>query len=181
MQIYTRTGDAGGTGLFAGGRVDKDDARVEAYGALDELNATLGLLAVEPLPSGTADRVRDVQRTLFTLGGALADPEGRYAPPASAWDPEPLERWIDEMDGELEPLSAFVLPGGTRAASIAHLARTVCRRAERRVVTLGRQVGLQEGVVPYVNRLSDLLFTLARFLNARSGVADVEWRGREEP
>ncbi len=173
MKIYTRTGDGGQTSLFSGGRVAKAHPRIEAYGTLDELNSLLGLLRVEPLPEDVSRFLLEVQETLFVLGGVLADPEGRFVPEAGAWDPAPLERWIDRMDAEMPELRAFILPGGSRSAALAHLARTVCRRAERRVLLLE---ALPDGVVPYLNRLSDALFVLARFVNHRLGIADPEWR-----
>ena len=181
MKIYTRTGDAGDTGLFGGGRVAKDDPRVEAYGDVDELNAVLGMArAVERMP-----RIDEVlvplQRDLFAIGALLATPdrekmaqhlekaridEGRVAE---------LERAIDDAESELEPLRAFIVPGGTPKAAALHVARTVCRRAERHVVTLQRSVELPGLVVIYLNRLSDLLFTLARLANKRAGAGEVTW------
>ena len=186
MKIYTRTGDDGETGLFAGGRVPKDDARVEAYGAVDELNSVLGL-AVAALPAVGAGEVpsklRLVQDDLFALGAALATPApedgGRandHLPPLPAARVAEMEAWMDEADRELEPLREFILPGGTEAAARLHLARTVCRRAERRVVSLSRMAHLDPVIVRYLNRLSDLLFTLARLANSRGGVGDVKWR-----
>lgn len=176
MKIYTRTGDAGETSLYSGGRVAKDHARVEAYGTVDELNAMLGLLLTEPLPAGVGDQLRAVQEALFAVGGALADPVGKLSHAPGAWSSAPLERWIDAMETELAPLQRFILPGGSRAAALAHLARTVCRRAERRVRgLLGGEFGVPEGLLPFLNRLSDALFVLARFVNARLGVADPEW------
>jgi len=181
VKIYTRTGDGGETGLVSGGRVAKDHPRVEAYGTVDELNAVVGVLLAEPLPGGTAARLGGVQETLFHLGGALADPDRRLGDNRSRWDVAPLERWIDEMEAGLEPLHAFILPGGTRAAALAHLARTVCRRAERRVLNVANTgETLPDGVVPYLNRLSDLFFVLARWLNHEAGVPDVLWNPGEE-
>jgi cob(I)alamin adenosyltransferase len=175
MKVYTRTGDGGETSLYSGGRVGKFDARIEAYGTVDELNSTLGLLLTESLPSEAAGRLREVQEALFAVGAALADPERKLEPDPEAWAPEPLEAWIDAMDDELAELRAFILPGGGRPAALAHVARTVCRRAERRVLAVG---GVTPGIVPFLNRLSDALFVLARFLNARAGIADPEWRPR---
>jgi len=172
VKISTRTGDGGETGLVSGPRVAKDHPRVEAYGTVDELSSVLGLLLAERLPEDAAGRLRAVQRNLFGVGAALADPEGRLC--ADGWDLPALERWIDAMEAELEPLKAFILPGGTRAASLAHLARTVCRRAERRVAALDRET-LPATLLPYLNRLSDTLFLLARWLNRRAGIADVIW------
>ena len=181
MRIYTRTGDAGDTGLFGGGRVGKDDPRVEAYGDVDELNAALGLArAVEMMPR-IDETLVPIQRDLFSLGALLATPdrdrmrqhlekaridEGRVAE---------LERAIDDGEAELEPLRAFIVPGGTPKAAALHVARTVCRRAERRVVTLSRDVEIPGIVVVYLNRLSDLLFVLARVANVRAGAGEVTW------
>lgn len=179
MKIYTRTGDSGETSLFSGGRVPKDHLRVEAYGTVDELNSLLGLLLCEPLPDSVEQRLRVVQESLFSIGGTLADPAGKFPHDPAAWDPAPIETWIDDMESELQPLDRFILPGGSRAAALAHVARTVCRRAERRVlaVTSGAP-GVPEGLLPYLNRLSDALFVLARFANARLGIADPEWTPR---
>lgn len=177
MKVYTRKGDAGETSLFSGGRVRKDDARVEAYGTVDELVSLLGLLRCEPLPDDVEGRVVAIQESLFSVGAALADPEGRMEHDPCAWNAERLERWIDVMDGEIEPLTAFILPGGSRAAAVSQVARTVCRRAERRVGELAGNAGaVPEGLLAYLNRLSDALFTLARFLNARNGILETEWR-----
>lgn len=181
MKIYTKTGDSGTTSLFSGGRVAKHHPRLEAYGTLDELNSVLGTLRCEPLPAGADSQLEGVQRALFSIGAALADPEGRCAPDGGlAWAVEPLETWIDAMDAELPPLRRFILPGGSRAAALAHQARTVCRRGERRVAELAAAgEAVPEKVVPYLNRLSDALFVLARYANARMGVADLEWHTGE--
>ena len=176
MKLYTRKGDAGETSLLSGGRVRKEDIRVDAYGTVDELVSLLGLLRCEPLSEEDEERLVAIQESLFSVGSALADPEGRMDHDHGAWDPVALERWIDAMDEELEPLSSFILPGGSRAAAISHVARTVCRRAERRTVALIGQKGeVPDGLVAYLNRLSDALFTFARFLNARSGMPETEW------
>lgn len=176
MKVYTRNGDEGETSLLSGGRVRKEDIRVDAYGTVDELVSLLGLLRCEPLSEEIEGRLVAVQESLFSVGSALADPEGRVTHDPDAWDPVALERWIDDMDEELEPLSSFILPGGSRAAAISHVARTVCRRAERRVGALiGKGADVPDGVVAYLNRLSDALFTLARFVNAGSGIAETEW------
>lgn len=178
MKIYTRTGDSGETSLLSGGRVFKDHPRIETYGTLDELNSLIGLLLTEALPDGTAERLERVQRSLFAMGAALADAEGRLAHDPEAWQVAAIERWIDAMDGELEPLRNFIVPGGCRAAALAHVARTVCRRAERLATSAGRaQSPLPPGVLEYLNRLSDCLFVLARWLNAAAGVADRVWAG----
>jgi cob(I)alamin adenosyltransferase len=176
MKVYTRKGDAGETSLLSGGRVRKEDDRVEAYGTVDELVSLLGLLRCEPLPGDVEGRLIAIQESLFSVGAALADPEGRMEHDASAWEAGMLEGWIDAMDGEIEPLTAFILPGGSRGAAISHVARTVCRRAERRVGALvGGAGGVPEGLQAYLNRLSDALFTLSRFLNANSGIPETEW------
>ena len=182
MKIYTRTGDSGETSLLSGGRVAKDHPRIEAYGTLDELNALLGLLLTEPVPAAAAGHLAQVQSALFSMGAALADAEGRFARDPSEWAAGPIERWIDGMEGELEKLKSFVLPGGCRAAAIAHVARTVCRRAERCATAAGREPGgIPDGVLVYLNRLSDGLFVLSRWLNARAGVAERRWPAAPEP
>ena len=175
VKIYTKTGDQGETSLFSGGRVGKDHPRIEAYGTIDELNSVLGVLSTEPLPDEVAHRLQMVQSGLFSIGSSLADPESKQTPDESDWAVEPLEGWIDVMEESLDELRAFILPGGCRGAALAHVARTVCRRAERRVLSIGE---VHPGIVPYLNRLSDALFVLARFLNARVGIADPEWRPR---
>ncbi|MCU0232856.1 MAG: cob(I)yrinic acid a,c-diamide adenosyltransferase [Thermoanaerobaculales bacterium] len=179
MKIYTRTGDAGETSLFSGGRVRKDDARIEAYGTVDEMASFLGLLRCEPLPTEVQRRLEEIQRALFEVGSVLADPARRTAHDEDSWSCAPIEAWIDEMDAELPPLRAFILPGGSRAAALAHVVRTVCRRAERRVNLLqADRGGLPSGLLAYLNRLSDAFFVLARFLNLRDGRAETEWRPR---
>ncbi|MDR7554408.1 MAG: cob(I)yrinic acid a,c-diamide adenosyltransferase [Armatimonadota bacterium] len=232
-RIYTRTGDAGDTGLLGGGRVPKDDPRVEAYGTVDEANSALGLLAAH-LDGDVADAVRAMQRTLFVIGAELATPAPGAGPgsaagsvpdagpspgdalgsgpgsasgdatgagqgsasggttnagpgPASAPGSRPvvgpehvaaLEALIDAWDAALPPLRQFVLPGGSPAAAACHLARAVVRRAERRVVTLARTTPVNPEILRYLNRLSDALFVLARWLNHREGRGDVLWEGR---
>ncbi|HJU65994.1 MAG TPA: cob(I)yrinic acid a,c-diamide adenosyltransferase [Gemmatimonadaceae bacterium] len=181
MRIYTRTGDAGDTGLFGGGRVGKDHPRVEAYGEVDELNAVLGWArSVEMLPR--IDEVLvPVQRDLFSIGALLATPMPEKVTQAlqKARIDETriaqLEQAIDAGEAELEPLKAFILPGGTPKSAALHVARTVCRRAERRVVALGQDADVPPIVVQYLNRLSDLLFVLARVANRRAGAAEVTW------
>ena len=181
MKIYTKTGDTGLTGLFGGGRVSKDDPRVEAYGDVDELNAQLGVArAVEVMPR--VDEVLvPIQRDLFSIGALLATPdlEKMHDHLAKAQIDEKrilgLEQEIDACDRELEPLRAFIVPGGSPKAAALHVARTVCRRAERRVIHLQRSVEIPPIVVVYLNRLSDLLFTLARVANARGGAGEVTW------
>jgi cob(I)alamin adenosyltransferase len=182
MRIYTRTGDAGETGLFGGGRVPKDHPRVEACGDVDELNAVLGWArALVGMPS-VDGVIASVQRDLFSLGALLATPDlgkmHQHLDKARIDDARiaELERAIDDAEHELEPLRAFVLPGGTPKAAAVHVARAVCRRAERRVIALGRHgVEIPSVVVIYLNRLSDLLFVLARVVNHRAGTAEVTW------
>ena len=179
MKIYTRTGDAGETALFDGRRVPKSDLRVEAYGEVDELNAVLGLALAEGLDDDLAAMLRGVQRDLFALGGRLADPAGKIAGrvgkvAVDESDVARLEGWIDTIESELAPLRRFILPGGTRAAALLHVCRTVCRRAERRIVQLGPE-GVEPQVLAYVNRLSDFLFVLARAANRRAGVEETQW------
>lgn len=181
MKIYTRTGDRGDTGLFGGGRVPKDHPRVAAYGDVDELNAAIGVArATGPLPR--VDEVLvPVQRDLFAIGALLATPDrekmAQHLAKAQITDSRisGLEREIDACDRELEPLRSFILPGGTQKAAALHLARTVCRRAERSVVALSRDEELPEIVVVYLNRLSDLLFSLARVADRTAGAAEVTW------
>lgn len=181
MKIYTKTGDAGSTGLFGGGRVPKDDVRVEAYGDVDELNAAIGAArAVEPMPR--IDEVLvPIQRDLFAIGALLATPDrekmAQHLEKARIDDARirDLERAIDDAGAELEPLRSFILPGGSPKAASLHVARTVCRRAERHVVHLQHQVELPPLAVIYLNRLSDLLFTLARLANRRAGTGEVTW------
>ncbi|PPK88896.1 cob(I)alamin adenosyltransferase [Neolewinella xylanilytica] len=177
MKIYTRTGDGGETGLFSGRRVSKADLRVEAYGTVDELNACLGVLR-DHVPEGEStymhirEQLLELQRELFSLGAMLADdrPEGSYRLSADA--ATALEAYMDEMDRSLPKMTHFILPGGSQAVSFAHLARTVCRRAERRIVVLD---GVDTTAVVYVNRLSDYLFVLARYLGKLGGIAEIKW------
>jgi len=184
LKIYTRRGDGGETDLFGGGRVSKDDMRVGAYGDVDELNAVVGVAAAAVEKDDLRARLQEIQSSLFDLGSQLATPDRAHheknnVPGVDANQIEELEREIDRLEEELEPLVSFVLPGGTPAAAALHHARTVCRRAERSVVTLERAEDIDPAVVKYLNRLSDLLFTMARVANARAGVADVPWVGRE--
>lgn len=187
MKIYTRSGDAGDTGLFGGERVPKDDLRVCAYGTVDEANAALGVARSALARAGDAARAIDgelaeLQSALFDVGADLATPLGAKARQVvhavNAADVETLERLIDVHDDELESLRSFVLPAGGEAAAALHLARAVVRRAERDAVTLARHADVNPEVVRYLNRLSDLLFTLARVVNAREGVSDEPWRSR---
>jgi cob(I)alamin adenosyltransferase len=172
-KIYTRTGDAGTTGLGDGSRVGKDAPRVAALGDVDELNAVIGLLLCETLPDEVRTLLIGVQHDLFDLGGELSVPGGAFLKDTQ---PGRLETAIDRFNGELEPLKEFILPGGTRAAALTHHARTVCRRAERAVVALAHNETVSEPARQYLNRLSDLLFVLARWLNRHAGQADVLWQ-----
>jgi cob(I)alamin adenosyltransferase len=178
VKLYTRTGDAGETSLFDGTRARKDDPRVDAYGEVDELNAWLGLIRASTIdPSVDAELVA-IQRDLFALGAQLADPADKLAPRVTkaVIDDEHvvrLEQLIDRLDAEVPPLRRFILAGGTPAGAALHVARTVCRRAERRIVALSPPV--DPVLVRYVNRLSDLLFVLARVVNHRGGAPETEW------
>lgn len=182
MKIYTRTGDAGETALFGGGRVSKNHERVVAYGTVDELNAVVGWSVTAVADSEIGSRLSSLQHDLFAVGAELATPRladgGRHqhVPPFPSARIAEMEGWMDEADAELPALSEFVLPGGTPGAAALHLARTVCRRAERAVVRLAERDEVDPDTVPFLNRLSDLCFTLARLENHRAGVPDVTWR-----
>ena len=181
MKIYTKTGDSGSTGLFGGGRVPKDHPRVAAYGDVDELNSCIGVARATAPVQLFDPLLESIQRDLFAIGGHLATPDP--AKVARALEKAELtearvadfERLMDEADGELPALRAFVLPAGTPKAAAFHLARTVCRRAERSVVHLSHESEVPPLFVVFLNRLSDLLFTLARLANHRDGAGDVTW------
>lgn len=178
-RIYTKTGDAGETGLFGGGRVRKDDARVDSYGEVDELNAAIGVARSHGADPELDPILLRLQAELFTVGSMLATPQGTKAYEVipkvrPEWISE-MEQGIDRFDVEIGPLTQFILPGGGRLASALHYARTVCRRAERKVVTMQQRGAVDVQVVVYLNRLSDYLFTLARLANKREGVSDVPW------
>ncbi|MFP4441128.1 MAG: cob(I)yrinic acid a,c-diamide adenosyltransferase [Chloroflexaceae bacterium] len=176
MKIYTKTGDKGETGLFGGERVSKDALRVRAYGEVDELNAMLGVVRTHGLDPQLDAALIQVQNELFVLGSDLATPgEAKYIPRMSEEPVGRLEQEIDQFETELEPLKNFILPGGTPAGAYLHLARTICRRAERSVVTLNSQEMINQAALHYLNRLSDWLFTLARLANTRQGVSDIPW------
>jgi cob(I)alamin adenosyltransferase len=181
VKIYTKTGDEGLTGLLGSRRVPKDDARIVAYGTIDELNAALGLARSQKLDHEADALVGRLQDELFAVGSALADPnpDGPFHATISEANISRLEAEIDRLADELPPLTRFILPCGTAGAAAIHLARTICRRAERALVHLGRTPGEQVpgGLLAYLNRLSDLLFVLARVVNQRAGVDDVPWRG----
>ena len=179
MKIYTKTGDDGSTGVLAGGRVLKDDPRVEAYGTIDELNAALGLARSLGMDRQADEVVGRLQNDLFKVGAALADPKpgGPFHDSIVLDHVDELERTIDSLETELLPLTQFILPGGVQGAAQIHFARTVCRRAERQVVSLSRlpNEDVPETLLAYLNRLSDLLFVLARVVNHRAQVRDVLW------
>ena len=177
MKIYTKTGDDGSTGLFGGPRVSKDDLRIESYGTVDELNALIGVVKTKT-DSETIGRILDkVQSDLFSVGAALAspDPEKMGTQLITQENISSIETTIDQLESELSPLTSFILPGGTESAAFLHQARTVCRRAERRAVSLAGNEPIADCLITYLNRLSDLLFVLARFANHSSGIADIPW------
>jgi cob(I)alamin adenosyltransferase len=175
-KICTRTGDNGTTGLGDGSRTDKDDPRIEAIGAIDELNSALGLLLSHELPGNLRDRLSRVQHRLFDVGGELCLPGQPARRVVSAEQIEELDAALVELNADLPPLREFILPGGSPAAAACHLARTVCRRAERRLVSLGKVEDLDPAGIMYLNRLSDLLFVMARQLNRLAGKTDVYWQ-----
>lgn len=184
MKIYTRTGDSGSTGLFAGPRVSKDDARIEAYGTVDELNAVIGAVRSSDVGDPADQQLKQVQNELFSIGAELATPSPREHD-LCVIGPKHIERiesWIDEYESELPPLKHFVLPGGTLSASLVHLARATCRRAERRVVTLAQSCSdlapenqVSDSLAIYLNRLSDYFFVLSRGINQKAGADEVKW------
>jgi cob(I)alamin adenosyltransferase len=184
MKLYTKTGDDGSTGLFSGTRVGKDDPRVEAYGTVDELNATIGLAAAAcdgstALHQRFCEVFEHLQSRLFDVGADLATPEqGRNESRITRIDERhahEVERWIDEIDADNTEMRHFILPGGCDLAARLHVARTVCRRAERRVVHLAHEQSIGAGTLIYLNRVSDLLFAMARRANLEAGVGDVKW------
>ncbi len=185
MKLYTRTGDDGSSGLFGGDRVSKSHLRLVAYGTLDELNSIMGLLCLHATPAcATREVLQQVQHDLFVLGAILATPAARQdllgaRMSRPTWAVADMEADIDRLTALAPPMTAFVLPGGTPASAHAHLARTVCRRAEREVVALTHEEPMNPVVLTYLNRLSDWLFALARAENAVAGVADVLWQPRD--
>jgi cob(I)alamin adenosyltransferase len=191
MKIYTKTGDGGETGLFGGERVSKASARVDAYGEIDELNSVLGVVRTNTLgalagsggkPDDFDTLLASIQSRLFDLGAELANAKGKDLgiPLVDDTDVDAMERAIDAAEKEVEPQKTFILPGGSRMAADLHVARCVCRRAERRLVAFAQEAEVRPVLVRYLNRLSDLLFTLARLANARAGVVDVPWVGRRK-
>ena len=186
MKIYTKGGDAGETSLFGGERVSKSAPRVCSYGEVDELNSVLGVAITEIEEDDLLAKLRIIQSSLFDLGGELATPpvDERHVPAkgiprVSERDIVELEGWIDALETELTPLRNFVLPGGAKGAALLHLGRTVCRRAERNVIALAAHERVAPLVVKYLNRLSDLLFVMARVVNRRADVEEPQWIGRE--
>jgi cob(I)alamin adenosyltransferase len=180
VKIYTRTGDTGETGLLGGVRVKKHDVRIEAYGTVDELNAVLGVVRSAHASQRVDQILEHVQNELFAVGAELATPtsKGTHAGRIEESHAARLEEMIDLCEADLAPLKNFILPGGCLTAAHLHYARTVCRRAERRVVELCEQVTVSPQIIVYLNRLSDLLFVLARLENVRAGVPDVKWTGQ---
>lgn len=180
-KIYTKTGDDGETGLFGEPRVRKDHPRIEAYGTVDELNAVLGIVRTQAPPPEVDALLAAIQNQLFDLGAELAAPEPQKFGIVGVGPKQiaALEAAIDRHDADLAPLRQFILPGGTPAAAHLHLARTVCRRAERRLLTLAAVASISPHTVVYLNRLSDLLFVLARWTNRQAGAADIPWQKSE--
>ncbi|MDP2301221.1 MAG: cob(I)yrinic acid a,c-diamide adenosyltransferase [Ignavibacteria bacterium] len=180
LKIYTKTGDSGETGLFGGARVSKDDLRIEAYGTTDELNAVLGVAGTEITSEELKQLIKKIQNVLFVLGSDLATPLDKNTksfqlPRISADDYLFIENQIDFFESKLEELKNFILPGGTKGAAILHLARTICRRAERRIVSLQKVEDINPNIIIFVNRLSDLLFVLSRYENLITNQPDIKW------
>jgi cob(I)alamin adenosyltransferase len=181
-RIYTRTGDKGETGLVGGARVSKDSLRVEAYGSVDELNSVLGIVRASLNDKELDDLLAEIQSDLFVVGSDLASAEKTRQRKITRISNEriiAMEKTIDKLEAELSPLKVFILPGGGIPGSLLHNARTVARRAERRVVALGKAEAINEQLVPYMNRLSDLLFVMARVANHRENKAETEWHSRQ--
>ncbi|HOJ17925.1 MAG: cob(I)yrinic acid a,c-diamide adenosyltransferase [Ignavibacteriales bacterium] len=178
MKIYTKTGDKGETGLFGGGRVTKDSIRIEAYGTIDELNSSIGLALTEVKGEIVRNQLIKIQNLLFVSGGDLASPsdvKGFEVPRIKQKDIQEIEGFIDLVTEQIEELRYFILPGGCKSAALLHVARTVCRRAERRVVALKKGEEINENIVIFINRISDLLFVLARYENKLAGKSDIRW------
>ncbi len=176
MKIYTRTGDDGSTGLWGGKRVSKDSLRVHAYGSIDECNAALGLVRTTGVGAELDAMLAQIQNELFVVGADLASPDAKTKiDRVDQQSVQALEQHIDSLEAQLAPLQQFILPGGTQAAAQLHLARTICRRAERWTVSLAHEEAINEHVLQYINRLSDLLFVMARAANAQAHVQDVPW------
>jgi len=181
MKIYTGIGDEGKTRLLGGAEVEKDHLRLQVYGTLDELNSFIGLIISYGSTDPTKQKLIAIQNDIFRISAYLATPEPEkydLQPAVREEDIRQLEKWIDQTETELEPLKNFILPGGCSASAGLHVARTVCRRAERHLATLNREFVMTKDILIYLNRLSDLLFVLARFENKETGEADVIWRNR---
>lgn len=178
-KLYTKTGDDGSTGLVGGARVGKDSLRIEAIGEVDELNAMVGLCRNHNWGTGIGTTLNDLQRELFVLGADLSTPADKKCPVerVSAEMVNSLEKLVDEYSEKVTPLENFILPGGTDAAASLHMARAICRRSERTVAALQKKEEIGEFVLPYLNRMSDLLFALARFENEKHSVAEEKWEG----
>jgi cob(I)alamin adenosyltransferase len=179
MKIYTKKGDKGDTSLFGGPRVPKDVVRIEAYGTVDELNSVLGIVQAENTNKRIAEILMDIQDQLFDLGADLATPRSsttKTIKRIETKDAQSLEKTIDSLQSSLKPLRSFVLPGGSPVAARIHFARTVCRRSERVVVRLSRNEDIGDAIIIYLNRLSDLLFVLARYANHVAGVQEIKWK-----
>lgn len=180
MKIYTKTGDKGETSLFGAGRVSKDDIRIEAYGTVDELNSFIGLAITESKNDEVKQTLIKIQNQLFNLGSDLATPDEIQSqnisiPRITEEDYKYIEQQIDFFSERLDELKYFILPGGTKSSTILHIARTICRRAERRVVALNNTVKINSNIIIFLNRISDLLFVLARYENKISGINDIKW------
>jgi cob(I)alamin adenosyltransferase len=181
MKIYTKKGDKGKTGLIGGTRVSKASLRIESYGTVDELNSWLGVIRDGEIKSNYQEQLIEIQDRLFTVGSSLAcDPEksSMKIPDLINEDVQLLEKWMDEMDQELEPMRSFILPGGNQTSSFCHVARCICRKAERNVVVLSENEFVAELVLMYLNRLSDYLFVLARKIAKDQGAIDHPWKPR---
>lgn len=179
MKIYTKTGDKGDTSLFGGQRVPKDALRIEAYGTIDELNSILGRVQAESSDKRISEIIATVQKELFALGADLATPRSAPSKLVRRFEPKDahtLEKLIDGLESRVKPLKSFILPGGSTIAAQIHVARTVCRRAERAVVRLSRNEDIGTGIMVYLNRLSDLLFVLARYANQAAGIPETTWK-----
>jgi cob(I)alamin adenosyltransferase len=182
MKIYTKTGDKGNTSLIGGTRVSKADLRLEAYGTVDELNSYIGLLGDQPVNQGRKELLKEIQDRLFTIGSHLAsEPTGvsKRLPDLHELDISLLESQMDTMDESLVPLRAFILPGGHASVSFGHVARTVCRRAERAIILLHERDGVEEIIIRYLNRLSDFLFMLCRKMAQELDIEEVSWKPRK--
>jgi cob(I)alamin adenosyltransferase len=180
MKIYTKTGDTGQTSLFGGGRVSKATVRIEAYGTVDELNSHLGFIRALKVTDTADNWLEIIQNDLFTLGADLATPIDTKVKikRISNSESDPLEKWIDKMEESLAPLKFFILPGGSPAAAAIQIARTVCRRAERCVITAAESEQISNDCIIYLNRLSDFLFVLSRYENSKAGISEIKWQAR---